>query len=58
MEDRWALLTIAVVVALDVIFGCIRIDFLKKIFNSLPENWVGNYLYYSIRFSINEPEEV
>lgn len=27
MEDRWALLTIAVVVALDVIFGCIRIDF-------------------------------
>lgn len=27
MEDRWALLTIAVMVALDKIFGCIRIDF-------------------------------
>lgn len=58
MEDRWPLLTIAVVVALDVIFGCLRLDFFFLRFNSVPENWFGNYLYYSIRFSINEPEEV
>lgn len=38
-------------------FRCIRLGFLQ-ICNSVPENWVGNDLYYNVRFGVNEPGEV